>query len=110
MSEQITGSTATDIATSVRELHDRGILPAGSTLPPVRELASRLGVNRNTAVAAYRQLAQAGLVVTRGRAGTILVEHDVGAQEGYAADTVLRDVGTGNPDPTLIPDPSPVLA
>lgn len=110
MNDQITGSTATDIATSVRELHERGVLPPGSTLPPVRELASRLGVNRNTAVAAYRQLAQAGLVVTRGRAGTILVEHDAGAQEGYAADTVLRDVGTGNPDPALIPDPSPVLA
>lgn len=110
MNDQITGATATDIATSVRELRERGLLLPGSSLPPVRELATRLGVNRNTAVAAYRQLAQAGLVVTRGRAGTTLVEHDVVAQEGYAADNVLRDVGTGNPDPKLIPDPSPVLA
>lgn len=110
MNDQISGTTATDIATSVRELRERGALPPGSPLPPVRELAARLGVNRNTAVAAYRQLAQAGLVVTRGRAGTTLIDHDVVAQEGYAADNVLRDVGTGNPDPTLIPDPSPVLA
>lgn len=110
MNDQIAGTTAADIATSVRELHERGALRPGSTLPPVRELAARLGVNRNTAIAAYRQLAQAGLVVTRGRAGTILFEHDEVAQEGYAADNVLRDVGTGNPDPTLIPDPSPVLA
>lgn len=110
MNEQITGTTAVDIATSVRELHERGVLRPGSSLPPVRELASHLGVNRNTAVAAYRQLAQAGLVVTRGRAGTMLVEHNSVAQEGYAADNVLRDVGTGNPDPTLIPDPTPVLA
>lgn len=110
MNDQIKGATAADIATSVRELHERGVLRPGGTLPPVRELAARLGVNRNTAVAAYRQLAQAGLVVTRGRAGTMLVEHDAVAQEGYAADNVLRDVGTGNPDPTLIPDPSPVLA
>lgn len=106
----ITGSTAAEIADSVRGLRDRGLLRAGSVLPPVRELASTLGVNRNTAVAAYRQLAQAGLVVSRGRAGTVVAGHESVAQEGYAADTVLRDVGTGNPDPRLIPDPSPALA
>lgn len=109
MNEQITGRTAAEIAGSVRELRERGVLSPGGLLPPVRELAARLGVNRNTAVAAYRQLAQAGIVVTRGRAGTMLVGHDAVAQEGYAQDTVLRDVGTGNPDPALIPDPSAVL-
>ncbi|KNY06981.1 aminotransferase class I/II-fold pyridoxal phosphate-dependent enzyme [Microbacterium sp. GCS4] len=110
MSDQITGTTAADIAASVRDLRDRGVLGAGSALPPVRELAATLGVNRNTAVAAYRQLAQAGLVVSRGRAGTVIAGHESVAQEGYAADTVLRDVGTGNPDPRLIPDPSSALA
>ncbi len=110
MSEQISGRTAAEIADSVRALRERGVLPPGTLLPPVRELAMRLGVNRNTTVAAYRQLSQAGLVVSRGRAGTMLVEHDPVAQEGYAPDTVLRDIGTGNPDPRLIPDPSSVLA
>lgn len=110
MSDQITGTTAADIADSVRDLRDRGVLHTGSPLPPVRELAATLGVNRNTAVAAYRQLAQAGLVVSRGRAGTVIAGHESVAQEGYAADTVLRDVGTGNPDPRLIPDPSAALA
>lgn len=110
MSDQITGTTAADIADSVRDLRDRGVLGVGSPLPPVRELASTLGVNRNTAVAAYRQLAQAGLVVSRGRAGTVIAGHESVAQEGYAADTVLRDVGTGNPDARLIPDPSNALA
>lgn len=110
MSEQISGRTAAEIAGSVRALRERGVLAPGTVLPPVRELATRLGVNRNTTVAAYRQLSQAGLVVSRGRAGTMIVEHDPVAQEGYAADTVLRDIGTGNPDPGLIPDPSSVLA
>lgn len=110
MTEQITGSTAADIADSVRGLRDRGVLRAGATLPPVRELAATLGVNRNTAVAAYRQLAQAGLVVSRGRAGTIITGHESVAQEGFTPDTVLRDVGTGNPDPARIPDPTPALA
>ncbi|MFS0852055.1 aminotransferase class I/II-fold pyridoxal phosphate-dependent enzyme [Microbacterium sp. 179-I 3D4 NHS] len=110
MSAQITGTTAADIADSVRALRERGELRPGDALPPVRELAATLGVNRNTAVAAYRQLAQAGLVVSRGRAGTAIAGVDSVAQEGYAPDTVLRDVGTGNPDPGLIPDPSPALA
>ena len=110
MSDQITGTTAADIADSVRGLRDRGVLRAGSPLPPVRELAATLGVNRNTAVAAYRQLAQAGIVISRGRAGTVITGLETVAQEGYASDTVLRDVGTGNPDPRLIPDPSRALA
>jgi DNA-binding transcriptional MocR family regulator len=110
MSAQITGTTAADIADSVRALRERGTLRPGDSLPPVRELAATLGVNRNTAVAAYRQLAQAGLVVSRGRAGTTIAGVEAVAQEGYAADTVLRDVGTGNPEPRLIPDPSPALA
>ena len=109
MSDQITGTSAAEIADSVRALRDRGVLQPGSVLPPVRELAASLGVNRNTAVAAYRQLAQAGLVLSRGRAGTIVAGLESVAQEGYAADTVLRDIGTGNPDPRLIPDPAPAL-
>lgn len=110
MSDDITGTTAAEIADSVRGLRDRGALRPGASLPPVRELATLLGVNRNTAVAAYRQLAQAGLVVSRGRAGTVVAGHESVAQEGYAADTVLRDVATGNPDPRLIPDPTRALA
>ncbi|CAH0148904.1 2-aminoadipate transaminase [Microbacterium oxydans] len=110
MSDEITGTTAAEIADSVRALLERGVLRSGALLPPVRELAATLGVNRNTAVAAYRQLAQAGLVISRGRAGTVVSGMDAVAQEGYASDTVLRDVGTGNPDPALIPDPSTALA
>lgn len=110
MNAQITGATAADIADSVRGLRDRGLLRPGDPLPPVRELATTLGINRNTAVAAYRQLAQAGLVVSRGRAGTVVAGIEAVAQEGYASDTVLRDVATGNPDPALIPDPTPALA
>ncbi|MEJ1087479.1 aminotransferase class I/II-fold pyridoxal phosphate-dependent enzyme [Microbacterium sp. Mu-80] len=105
----ITGTTAAEIAGSVRELHERGTLRPGDALPPVRELASTLGVNRNTAVAAYRQLAQAGLVVSRGRAGTVIAGTESVAQEGLA-DTVLHDIGSGNPDPALIPDPTAALS
>ncbi|MFE5671824.1 aminotransferase class I/II-fold pyridoxal phosphate-dependent enzyme [Agromyces sp. NPDC056523] len=107
---EIAGRSAADIAASVRALIERGALRPGDPLPPVRNLADDLGVNRNTAVAAYRQLTLAGVVVTRGRAGTWVADRATVAQEGFAADSVLRDVATGNPDPDRIPDPSRALA
>ena len=106
----IAGSTATDIAESVRGLVERGVLAPGDALPPVRALAERLGVNRNTVVAAYRHLAQAGTVVTRGRGGTLIAGSPRMPQEGFASGTVLRDLGTGNPDAALIPDPTRLLS
>jgi DNA-binding transcriptional MocR family regulator len=106
----IAGTTAAEIADSVRALRERGMLRPGDALPPVRELAGLLGVNRNTAVAAYRQLAQAGLVISKGRGGTLMAGAAHVAQEGIAADTVLQDIGSGNPDPQLIPDPTAALA
>jgi DNA-binding transcriptional MocR family regulator len=110
MDLDITGRTASEIVASLRSLIERGVLRPRDPLPPVRALADSLGVNRNTVVAAYRQLAQAGAVVTRGRGGTRVADHSGVAQEGFAPDTVLRDVGTGNPDPRLIPDLSTALA
>lgn len=105
----ITGSSAAEIAESIRGLRDRGDLRAGDALPPVRLLAAELGVNRNTAVAAYRHLVAAGIAVTLGRGGTRIADRAAVPQEGFAPDTVLRDVGTGNPDPAFIPALSPVL-
>ena len=131
---QISGTTAAEIADSVRGLVERGELGPGDLLPPVRTLAERLGVNRNTAVAAYRRLARDGAVVAQGRAGTRIAGRQQTAQEGFApadaltgpaADAVpgaragtgggvpagtLRDLGSGNPDPALIPDLAPALA
>ena len=60
--QTLSGRTAVEIAESVRELAERGLLSTGDTLPSVRALAEQLGINRNTVVAAYRQLAQAGIV------------------------------------------------
>ncbi|GAA1951450.1 aminotransferase class I/II-fold pyridoxal phosphate-dependent enzyme [Agromyces allii] len=107
---EIEGSSAAEIAESLRTLIERGALRPGDALPPVRALAEQLGVNRNTAVSAYRQLTNAGVVVTLGRGGTRVAGASPVAQEGFAADTALRDLGTGNPDASYIPDPSDALA
>jgi DNA-binding transcriptional MocR family regulator len=109
MTLAIAGRTASEIADSIRGLVERGALSPGEPLPPVRALATELGINRNTAVAAYRQLAATGLVESRGRAGTVVSRPRTVAMEGFAADTVLRDVGSGNPDAQLIPSPARAL-
>ena len=73
-----------------------GALPAGTRLPPVRQLATDLGLAANTVARAYRELEQAGLVQTRGRAGTVVTARAAGtpaaaltAARGYA-DTARR--------------------
>ncbi|MGN8027900.1 GntR family transcriptional regulator, partial [Microbacterium sp. 22242] len=53
---RIQGSTAHEIADSIRALIDAGELAPGQSLPTVRGLADLLGVNRNTVAAAYRAL------------------------------------------------------
>ncbi|RGE21002.1 aminotransferase class I/II-fold pyridoxal phosphate-dependent enzyme [Leucobacter sp. wl10] len=106
---EISGSTVGGIVASVRSLIDRGMLRPGDSLPPMRALAELLGVNRNTVSTAYGLLVRAKLAETRGRAGTVIVDAYAGlAEEGFARDSVLRDVGSGNPDPRLLPDPAAV--
>jgi len=56
----------------IAELAADGALAAGAKLPPVRTLAADLGLAANTVARAYRELEQAGLVETRGRAGTVI--------------------------------------
>jgi DNA-binding transcriptional regulator YhcF (GntR family) len=56
----------------IAELAAAGALAAGTRLPPVRQLAGELGLAVNTVARAYRELEQAGLVETRGRAGTLI--------------------------------------
>lgn len=110
MTQHIEGTTAAEIAESVRTLVDRGLLAPGTGLPPVRTLADQLGVNRNTAVAAYRLLSQAGVTTSHGRGGTRVNGSAHSPQDGYAHGTVLRDIGSGNPDPARIPPLGPALA
>ena len=66
-----------------------GDLPAGTKLPPVRQLATDLNLAANTVARAYRELEQAGLVETRGRAGTVITSRAAGtsvlAQQAAAA-------------------------
>lgn len=57
----------------VEGVRSGGLVP-GERLPPVRALASDLGIAPNTVARAYRQLEEEGHVETRGRGGTIVRE------------------------------------
>ena len=56
-----------------RKITDHTI-PPGSKLPPERELASLFAVSRTTAINAYRQLEQQGLIQTKIGSGTYVVD------------------------------------
>lgn len=53
------------------QINDR-TLPVGTKLPTVRKLAADLGIAPNTIARAYRELEEAGLIETRGRAGSFV--------------------------------------
>lgn len=60
------------IAGSLQAAIESGALRPGEQLPPVRDLAERLGVNFNTVARAYRRLADRGHLETRRGRGTVV--------------------------------------
>ncbi len=71
-----------------------GKAAVGTRLPPVRTLATHLGVATNTVARAYRELEQADVLETRGRAGTVLTAggDDARRRVAAAADEYARIV------------------
>jgi DNA-binding transcriptional MocR family regulator len=102
----IAGTGAESIAANIEKGISAGALGPGDALPPVRELAARLGVNANTAAAAYRLLRDRGAVETSGRRGTRVRHRPATSPRsllGLDIPVGVRDLSTGNPDPALLP-------
>lgn len=75
-----------------------GELPVGTKLPTVRKLAADIGIAPNTVARAYRELEAAGLLDTRGRAGTFVGaggDHSRSQAAQAAADYVHTIDGLG---------------
>lgn len=90
-----------------------GELTPGQLLPPLRELATRLGVNPNTVAAAYRTLRERGVIETAGRRGSRVRPRPASTARGSIrvdAPPGVRDVSEGNPDPALLPPLHDALA
>lgn len=103
----INGKTAGDIFEQIRAMIQAGELVAGMMLPTLRELASELGINRNTVALAYKRLTDAGFLISRGRNGTIVRDPTMLTDiEGSAPDLVLRDLASGNPAVSILPSVS----
>jgi DNA-binding transcriptional regulator YhcF (GntR family) len=75
--EQIRGQLADQV--------ESGELEPGDRLPTVRRLAADLGVAANTVARAYRELEQAGVIETRGRAGSFVTGDQVERRAKQAA-------------------------
>ncbi len=104
--------TAGALATDIERRVLNGSLAPGQRLEPVRSLAASLGLAPNTVAAAYRILGDRGVVVGRGRRGTFVAE-----APGWAAAPPEQplapgalDLGSGNPDPDLLPPLAPATA
>ncbi|GAA0735731.1 GntR family transcriptional regulator [Dactylosporangium roseum] len=63
-----------------RQIRDHS-LAVGTRLPTVRNLAAELGLAANTVARAYRELEEAGLIETRGRAGSFVAAGGEEARE-----------------------------
>ncbi|MET8509272.1 aminotransferase class I/II-fold pyridoxal phosphate-dependent enzyme [Streptomyces sp. NPDC004787] len=100
----ISGATAKGIAASVERGVSEGELAPGDALPPVRRLADELGVSPGTVATAYKELRRRGLVVTRGRGGTVVAEApSVASRRPPRVPEGLVDLAGGHPDPAFLP-------
>ncbi|WP_238343681.1 aminotransferase-like domain-containing protein [Microbacterium sp. RG1] len=96
------------IARELGRLVTDGVLAPGDRLPTVREVAAALSVSPATVSAAWQALARAGVIVSRGRAGSFVraprrawLTPRVKGLSGTAP--AGWDLASGMPDPALLP-------
>ena len=68
----LSSRSAAGLAAEIARLVTDGTLEPGERLPTVRQVAADLGLSTGTVAAAWRTLAEAGVVTSRGRAGTFV--------------------------------------
>lgn len=106
----IHGRSAAEIADSIREaIRSKRVAP-GAPLPTIRALSANLGVNRNTVAAAYAALADAGMVSSQGRNGTIIAPILQANPPPELIPPGVCNLSEGNPDPALLPDVSVAIS
>ncbi|MBO3084488.1 aminotransferase-like domain-containing protein [Cellulomonas fengjieae] len=103
------------IAATVARLVRGGDLRPGDRLPTVRALAADLGVSPATVSGAWQALSTVGIVISRGRAGTVVLPPPASwlppRYRDLAGGAPVRlDLSTGTPDPELLPPIGPALS
>lgn len=113
--EAAPGRSGRDIAATIARLVRTGVLPDGTRLPTVRALAAAVGTSTAQVSAAWRLLADHGLIRTHRRRGTVVVARDDTPSGRFWRVPVgpggfRLDLSTGTPDPALLPPLGPALA
>jgi DNA-binding transcriptional MocR family regulator len=98
------GRSASEIAANVETAIREGRLHPGEPLPPVRALATELGVSPATVAAAYRDLRLKGIARGNRRAGTrVTGSPPTSPRPPLAVPAGVRNLLNGSPDPLLLP-------
>src|ERR1043165_936824 len=74
----------------IKTLIARGELEEGTLLPPVRQVASYLGVNLNTVAFAYRRLQKDGLIRVKHGSGAVVISQTLKEKPDDRLRTQLR--------------------
>lgn len=70
---------------------ETGVLSRNTRLPSTRQLASMLGIARNTVTAAYQLLVDEGFLISRERSGIFVATHGLGQQLEKSRGDVIGD-------------------
>lgn len=107
----LSGKSAGAIVAGIESAIELGELRPGDPLPSVRGLAKDLGISPTTVAAALADLRSRGLIVTRERSSSHVSWRPPlgGAMLRAAVPAGARDLASGNPDPELLPDPTPFI-
>ena len=92
------GSLPARLAGALRELAERGDVPAGTSLPSQRALAAVLGISRSTVTAAYGELEAQGWLESRQGSGSRLRGTPLTREHGTEGRLASFDEKHGAPD------------
>jgi DNA-binding transcriptional MocR family regulator len=99
------GRNASEISRDVEAAVREGRAHPGALLPPVRALATTLGLSPVTVASAYRELREKGIARGNGRAGTkITGAPPIGPRPSLVVPPGVRNLMAGSPDPSLLPE------
>jgi DNA-binding transcriptional MocR family regulator len=114
LEQRLSEPTARGLVTAVTAALREGVLEPGTRLPPIRTVATQLGLSPTTVSAAWSLLARSGTIRTDGRRGTTVTDVAAAGTGRYRralqrqADFAV-DLSTGTPDARLLPDLKPAL-
>jgi len=113
--ERLDEPSSRGVAQAVSRAVREGALRPGSKLPPIRAVATALGLSPTTVSAGWALLARSGSIRTDGRRGTTVADLRDPAPGRYrkALERQLDfalDLSTGIPDPALLPNLGPALS